>query len=141
MGISAHEVTLDQLADEVAQVYQRCGFDRDATVSTLQMLTNIEVHLACSLPHSSCPSSAREADAAQKLLLHCFCGHCCLAVLTVVKAWEALPKVLTSSSCLLLSGAMLQLFWPTARGEAVVPASQVHATRTSSRAGTPLQCS
>lgn len=43
MGISAHEVTLEQLADEIAQVYERCGFDRDATVSTLQMLTNIEV--------------------------------------------------------------------------------------------------
>ena len=43
MGISAHEVTLDQLADEIAEVYERCGFDRDATVSTLQMLTNIEV--------------------------------------------------------------------------------------------------
>ena len=43
MGISNHEVTLEQLADEIAQVYVRCGFDRDATVSTLQMLTNIEV--------------------------------------------------------------------------------------------------
>ncbi len=43
MGISAHEVTLDQLADEIAEVYERCGFDRDATVTTLQMLTNIEV--------------------------------------------------------------------------------------------------
>lgn len=43
MGISAHEVTLDQLANEIAEVYERCGFDRDATVSTLQMLTNIEV--------------------------------------------------------------------------------------------------
>ena len=43
MGISAHEVTLDQLADEIAEVYERCGFDADATVSTLQMLTNIEV--------------------------------------------------------------------------------------------------
>ena len=54
MGISAHEVTLEQLADEIAQVYERCGFDRDATVSTLQMLTNIEVS-AC--PPSSAPSS------------------------------------------------------------------------------------
>ena len=45
MGISAHEVTLEQLADEIAQVYERCGFDRDATVSTLQMLTNIEVSI------------------------------------------------------------------------------------------------
>lgn len=43
MGISAHEVTLEQLADEIAEVYERCGFDRDATVTTLQMLTNIEV--------------------------------------------------------------------------------------------------
>lgn len=51
MGISAHEVTLEQLADEIAQVYVRCGFDRDATVSTLQMLTNIEVsqHTSCRL--------------------------------------------------------------------------------------------
>lgn len=50
MGISAHEVSLEQLADEIAQVYERCGFDRDATVSTLQMLTNIEVsthHAIC----------------------------------------------------------------------------------------------
>ncbi|DBA67458.1 hypothetical protein WJX79_002798 [Trebouxia sp. C0005] len=45
MGISAHEVTLDQLADEIAEVYERCGFDRDATVTTLQMLTNIETRL------------------------------------------------------------------------------------------------
>ena len=50
MGISAHEVTLDQLADEIAEVYERCGFDRDATVSTLQMLTNIEVTSCALLP-------------------------------------------------------------------------------------------
>ncbi len=56
MGISAHEVTLDQLADEIAQVYERCGFDRDATVSTLQMLTNIEVRTIASQTnsHSHC---------------------------------------------------------------------------------------
>ena len=53
MGISAHEVTLEQLADEIAQVYERCGFDRDATVSTLQMLTNIEVSLLIHTAHSA----------------------------------------------------------------------------------------
>ena len=43
MGISTHEVTLDQLARQIAAVYEQCGFDRDVSMSTLQMLTNIEV--------------------------------------------------------------------------------------------------
>ena len=43
MGISTHEVTLDQLARQIAEVYEQCGFDRDVSMSTLQMLTNIEV--------------------------------------------------------------------------------------------------
>lgn len=45
MGISTHEVTLDQLARQIAEVYEQCGFDRDVSMSTLQMLTNIEVSL------------------------------------------------------------------------------------------------
>ncbi|KAK9824216.1 hypothetical protein WJX72_008592 [[Myrmecia] bisecta] len=45
MGISSHDVTLDQLASKIAEVYERCGFDRDASMSTLQMLTNIETKL------------------------------------------------------------------------------------------------
>jgi hypothetical protein len=34
---------LAQLAAKVLEVYGRCGFDNDASVGTLQMLTNFEV--------------------------------------------------------------------------------------------------
>ena len=33
------------MARQIAEVYERCGFDRDVSMSTLQMLTNIEVSL------------------------------------------------------------------------------------------------
>ncbi|GIL86387.1 hypothetical protein Vretimale_11669 [Volvox reticuliferus] len=38
-------VNLKQLGDKVREVYVRCGFDADASISTLQMLTNIEMKL------------------------------------------------------------------------------------------------
>uniref|UniRef100_A0A7S0V0D1 DUF4200 domain-containing protein n=1 Tax=Polytomella parva TaxID=51329 RepID=A0A7S0V0D1_9CHLO len=38
-------VSLDQLSVKVAEVYVRCGFDADASIGTLQMLTNIEMKL------------------------------------------------------------------------------------------------
>lgn len=41
----APAVSLDQLGSKVAGVYVKCGFDADASVSTLQMLTNIEMKL------------------------------------------------------------------------------------------------
>lgn len=37
--------SLEELAAKVADVYVRCGFDNDASVGTLQMLTNIEAKL------------------------------------------------------------------------------------------------
>ena len=43
LGIAGHDVTLEQLAAKIAAVYERCGFDKDASMSTLQMLTNVEV--------------------------------------------------------------------------------------------------
>lgn len=36
---------MDELRKGVAAAYQRCGFDADASISTLQMLTNIEIRL------------------------------------------------------------------------------------------------
>ncbi|KAG2486589.1 hypothetical protein HYH03_014759 [Edaphochlamys debaryana] len=38
-------INLKQLADKVREVYVRCGFDADASIGTLQMLTNIEMKL------------------------------------------------------------------------------------------------
>merc|ERR1712078_397423 len=40
-----HTITLESLSTKVADVYNRCGFDSDASMSTLQMLTNIETKL------------------------------------------------------------------------------------------------
>ena len=40
-----HTITLESLSTKVADVYNRCGFDSDASMSTLQMLTNIESKL------------------------------------------------------------------------------------------------
>jgi hypothetical protein len=37
------DTALAQLAAKVLEVYVRCGFDNDASVGTLQMLTNFEV--------------------------------------------------------------------------------------------------
>ena len=37
--------SLEQLSAKVSEVYVRCGFDNDASLSTLQMLTNIEAKL------------------------------------------------------------------------------------------------
>mmetsp|Transcript_2990 Transcript_2990/g.8133 ORF Transcript_2990/g.8133 Transcript_2990/m.8133 type:complete len:559 (-) Transcript_2990:375-2051(-) len=44
-GAGASAISHDQLTARVAEVYVRCGFDADASVSTLQMLTNIESKL------------------------------------------------------------------------------------------------
>jgi len=41
----AGAISLDQLTTKVADVYVRCGFDADASIGTLQMLTNIESKL------------------------------------------------------------------------------------------------
>ena len=42
-GQTAQQATLEQLASKIIEVYQQCGFDRDASLSILQMLTNVEV--------------------------------------------------------------------------------------------------
>ncbi|KXZ43883.1 hypothetical protein GPECTOR_78g71 [Gonium pectorale] len=44
-GATSGPVNLKQLGDKVREVYVRCGFDADASISTLQMLTNIEMKL------------------------------------------------------------------------------------------------
>ena len=44
-GQSTQQATLEQLASKIIEVYQQSGFDRDASLSILQMLTNIEVRL------------------------------------------------------------------------------------------------
>mmetsp|Transcript_17130 Transcript_17130/g.23649 ORF Transcript_17130/g.23649 Transcript_17130/m.23649 type:complete len:605 (-) Transcript_17130:110-1924(-) len=44
-ALSGKEATLDDLSQKVTQVYERCGFEADASVSSLQMLTNIEAKL------------------------------------------------------------------------------------------------
>ena len=42
---SRHETSLEDLSQKVAEVYQRSSFDNDASIGTLQMLTNIEARL------------------------------------------------------------------------------------------------
>ena len=42
---AGRETTLEELSAKVAQVYVQCGFDNDASIGTLQMLTNIEARL------------------------------------------------------------------------------------------------
>ena len=44
-GSASAAISLDQLTSRVAEVYVRGGFDADASVGTLQMLTNIESKL------------------------------------------------------------------------------------------------
>ena len=44
-GTASAAISLDQLTSKVAEVYVRGGFDADASVGTLQMLTNIESKL------------------------------------------------------------------------------------------------
>jgi hypothetical protein len=44
-GAGSASVTLSALTSKVAAVYVRCGFDADKSISTLQMLTNIESKL------------------------------------------------------------------------------------------------
>ena len=44
-GRGSHETTLEDLSAKVADVYVRCGFDHDPSITTLQMLTNIEAKL------------------------------------------------------------------------------------------------
>jgi len=43
--LTGHETTLEELSAKVADVYVKCGFDSDASIGTLQMLTNIEAKL------------------------------------------------------------------------------------------------
>ncbi|KIY99393.1 Coiled-coil domain-containing protein 37 [Monoraphidium neglectum] len=46
LGVGAGEgPTLDELGSKVAEVYGRCGFDPDASLTMLQMLTSMEVRL------------------------------------------------------------------------------------------------
>ena len=40
---TSQQATLEQLSAKIIEVYQQCGFDRDASLSILQMLTNVEV--------------------------------------------------------------------------------------------------
>ena len=42
---SGQGTSLEELSTKVTDVYVRCGFDNDASLSTLQMLTNIEAKL------------------------------------------------------------------------------------------------
>ena len=72
MGISTHEVTLDQLACQIAEVYEQCGFDRDVSMSTLQMLTNIEVSLG---------AHKHQIRRPQKQLRNSKAGHVCMSIL------------------------------------------------------------
>eukprot|EP00899_Mesostigma_viride_P027760 jgi/Mesvir1/8169/Mv12474-RA.2 len=44
-GMSGQENSLEELAVKVADVYSRCGFDNDASIGMLQMLTNVEARL------------------------------------------------------------------------------------------------
>ena len=44
-GLGGKGAELDSLATKVTEVYVRCGFEADASVSSLQMLTNIEAKL------------------------------------------------------------------------------------------------
>jgi len=43
--LSGKDVSLDELNSKVTEVYVRCGFEADASQSSLQMLTNIEAKL------------------------------------------------------------------------------------------------
>mmetsp|Transcript_12014 Transcript_12014/g.25254 ORF Transcript_12014/g.25254 Transcript_12014/m.25254 type:complete len:416 (-) Transcript_12014:229-1476(-) len=43
--LSGKDVSLDDLSSKVTEVYVRCGFEADASQSSLQMLTNIEAKL------------------------------------------------------------------------------------------------
>lgn len=38
-----HDISLEQLTRKVGEVHARCGLESDASLSTLQLLTNIEV--------------------------------------------------------------------------------------------------
>ncbi|CAM6092314.1 unnamed protein product [Calypogeia fissa] len=40
-----HDISLEQLTRKVGEVYARCGLESDASLSTLQLLTNIEAKL------------------------------------------------------------------------------------------------
>ena len=42
-GQSTQQASLEQLSGKIIEVYQQCGFDKDASLSILQMLTNVEV--------------------------------------------------------------------------------------------------
>ncbi|QDZ25580.1 hypothetical protein A3770_18p80980 [Chloropicon primus] len=44
-GKTSEGTSLEALSAKVSEVYVRCGFDNDASLSTLQMLTNIEAKL------------------------------------------------------------------------------------------------
>ena len=44
-GKTGQGTSLEELSAKVSEVYVRCGFDNDASLSTLQMLTNIEAKL------------------------------------------------------------------------------------------------
>lgn len=76
--VGASTVSLDQLSTRVADVYVKCGFDADASVSTLQMLTNIEMKLeeyliaATGIPEEYIESmeKAREKERRKVRLLH-----------------------------------------------------------------------
>ena len=76
MGISTHEVTLDQLARQIAEVYEQCGFDRDVSMSTLQMLTNIEVSLGPAKHPIRRPQKQRHRNS-EAGHVHMSIGECC----------------------------------------------------------------
>ncbi|GMH41880.1 hypothetical protein BSKO_09790 [Bryopsis sp. KO-2023] len=67
-------VTLDELNHKVAEMYERCGFDVDASIGTLTMLTNMETKLeeylsiidTMSIEYVETAEKAREKDRRQQ---------------------------------------------------------------------------
>lgn len=72
-GVSEGDVGLDVLRQQVAQVYVKCGFDADASITTVQMLANIEskmeeyLTLAATMPkeYVEAAEKAREKERRQ----------------------------------------------------------------------------
>ncbi|KAK9866005.1 hypothetical protein WJX84_004757 [Apatococcus fuscideae] len=61
-GSTSQQATLEQLSAKIIEVYQQCGFDKDASLSILQMLTNVENKLEEQLVHvSTIPKDVAEA--------------------------------------------------------------------------------
>eukprot|EP00002_Diphylleia_rotans_P008909 TRINITY_DN188_c0_g1_i4.p1 TRINITY_DN188_c0_g1~~TRINITY_DN188_c0_g1_i4.p1 ORF type:complete len:540 (+),score=160.61 TRINITY_DN188_c0_g1_i4:66-1685(+) len=68
LGGENTEKILNELNQKVAAVYSQCGFDNDANISTLQMLTNIEAKLEELFKLISCmpPEEVESAEKAKE---------------------------------------------------------------------------